>query len=506
MAPTPPRHRSRRLAVLLGGALLLLLAVASARAVLPPGASSAPAAVASTSPPPGNPALAVSVAGGASGPAVPARFLGLSFEVQSVPDLARFSTTGNLPLLLRSLGPSVLRLGGVTADSRVAFADPPNPPPDWAGTTISSADLLGLAALARTGDARVLLTVSLAHDDPGAAAVEAAAAQRALGPSLLGIEIGNEPDAYGRHGVRPQPWTFAQYAPEVDAYRAAIAAVAPGLALAGPDTTGAAFATWGPSEARVERPALLTAHRYPLVCSGVPVPSIAGLLSAATRARDIAQLRSDISIADAARIPLRIDETNSVSCGGRAGVSNTFASALWAVRLISEAMQLGIAGVNFHDLPASCTGYSPLCANGAAALAAGQLSAAPEWYGLLLMRSLVGLRPVAATVSPASPAVTAAAFRGQGLVRIVLVDSDPGGATRPIRIAVGSSRVTASVLALTAPSLAATAGVRLGGGAVNARGELLGPLRRTFVHSAHATVTVPLAPASAALVTLTSGP
>ncbi len=194
-----------------------------------------------------------------------------------------------------------------------------------------------------------------------------------------------------------------------------------------------------------------------------------------------------------------------MSCGGRAGVSDTFASALWAVRLIAEAMQLGISGVNFHDLPASCTGYSPLCANGSAALAAGQLTAAPEWYGLLLMRSLVGLRPVATSVSPASPGVTAAAFRGGRVLRLVLVDSDPGGPVRPIRVAVGSSRVTASVLALTAPALAATTGVRLGGGAVNARGELLGPLRRTFVRGAHGTIRVPLAPASAALVTLTGG-
>ena len=323
---------------------------------------------------------------------------------------------------------------------------------------------------------------------------------------MLAAEIGNEPDAFGRHGLRSLPWTFAQYAPQVDAYRAAIAAAAPGLAIAGPDTTGASFAAWGPGEARVERPALLTVHRYPLVCSARPAPSIAGLLSAATRARDLAQLRSDVAIARAAGIPLRIDETNSVSCGGRAGVSDTFAAALWAVQFIAETMQLGFAGVNFHDLPASCAGYSPLCASGPGALADGQLTAAPEWYALLLMRNLVGERPLTTVVRPSAPGVLAAAFAGPGATRVVLVDSDASGGARPVRIAVGTAHATASVLELTAPSLAATGGVRLGGRSVNASGELLGPPAHQIVRDAGGVITISLAPASAALVTLTRGP
>lgn len=443
--------------------------------------------------------------GGPSAAAVPERFLGLSFEAQSIPDLARYAAAGDLAALLRSLGPSVLRLGGVTADARVAYATPASAAPSWASTTISAGDLSGLAALARETDARILLTVGLAHDDPQAGAREAAAAQAALGPSLQAIEIGNEPDAFGAHGLRPLPWTFGAYATEIGAYRAAIARAAPGLAIAGPDTTGASFAVWGRAEAHVVRPALLTAHRYPLVCSAVPAPSIGALLSPATRARDLAQLGSDAAIARAAGIPLRIDETNSVSCGGRAGVSNTFAAALWAVRLIAEAMQLGIAGVNFHDLPANCGGYSPLCATGPAALTGGRLRAAPEWYALLFTRGLIGERPLATTVRRAVGTITAEAFGGGGRTRVLLVDSAAGGAPAPVRIVTGRAPATATVLALTAPSLAATSGVRIGGHAVNASGELVGPLARGVVHSAGGAITVPLAPGSAALVTVAGG-
>lgn len=501
-ARSSPR-RSRPLTAVVAGALALI-PVAGALAMLAPGAAGGVRPAARTMPaPPG--ALTVSFATTGAGPPVAARFLGLSFEAQGIPDLARFASEGDLPLLLRSLGSSVLRLGGVTADSSVAFADPGAAAPGWARATISTADLQGLARLARESDARVLLTVGLAHDDPQAAAAEAAAAQRALGASLMALEIGNEPDAYGRHGLRPLPWTFAEYAPEIEAYRSAIAAAAPGLALAGPDTTGASFAAWGPPEALTVHPALLTAHRYPLVCSAVPAPSIDGLLSAATRARELAQLRNDAAIARAAHLPLRIDETNSVSCGGRAGVSDTFASALWAVQLITEAMQLGITGVNFHDLPASCTGYSALCASTPAALAAGRLAAAPEWYALLLTRGLAGERPLATAVQPPTASVVAAAFGGRGSARVVLVDSDAGGRARTVRLVVGGAYTRASVVTLTAPSLAATTGVRLGGRGVNAAGELLGPLRRTAVRSAHGAIVLSLAPASAALVTVGRG-
>ncbi len=495
------RRPSRAIATAVAAALALVPS-AGALAMLPASAAGGGRAPARAAPTPGG-ALTVSFTG-AAGPPVPARFLGLSFEAQSIPDLARLATEGDLPVLLRSLGSSVLRLGGVTADSEAAFAGPGAAVPAWAQTTISTSDLQGVATLARESDARVLLTLGLAHDDPQAAAAEAAAAQRALGTSLLALEIGNEPDAYGRHGLRPLPWTFAQYAPEIEAYRSAIAAAAPGLALAGPDTTGASFAAWGPPEGRTLHPTLLTAHRYPLVCSAVPAPSIDGLLSAATRARELTQLRSDAAIARAAHIPLRIDETNSVSCGGRAGVSDTFASALWAVQLITEAMQLGITGVNFHDLPASCAGYSALCATDPAALAAGHLVAAPEWYALLLTRGLTGERPLATTLQPSSAAVVAAAFGGRGTARVVLVDSDAGGRARAVRLVVGGAYTRASVVTLTAPSLAATTGVRLGGRAVNAAGELLGPLQRTSVRSAHGSIVLALAPASAAVVTLSA--
>ena len=42
---------------------------------------------------------------------------------------------------------------------------------------------------------------------------------------------------------------------------------------------------------------------------------------------------------------------NSVSCGGEPGVSDTYATALWAVDALFEMVRVGVDGVNIHSRP-----------------------------------------------------------------------------------------------------------------------------------------------------------
>ena len=70
----------------------------------------------------------------APGLPVPRRFLGLSFEVAALGQLAQYSEHGDLVRLLRSLGPGVLRFGGITADENVAWTDIATPRPAWASS------------------------------------------------------------------------------------------------------------------------------------------------------------------------------------------------------------------------------------------------------------------------------------------------------------------------------------------------------------------------------------
>jgi hypothetical protein len=43
-----------------------------------------------------------------------------------------------------------------------------------------------------------------------------------------------------------------------------------------------------------------------------------------------------------------ITEANSVSCGGKAGVSDSSAAAVWALRFVISALETGFAEVRFH--------------------------------------------------------------------------------------------------------------------------------------------------------------
>jgi hypothetical protein len=450
--------------------------------------------------------LYVSLPEAEPGATVPASFLGLSFEVAALPQLAGYADTGNLVTLLRSLGPGVLRFGGVSADEDVAWTDALTPRPPWASGVLEAGDLRELGALAAGSGWHVLLTLGFGHYEPLAGAREAAAAKAALGSSLEAIELGNEPNAYASHGLRGQPWTFVQYEEQVTAERGTIEALAPGIPLAGPDTSGSsAYEKWGLGEAIDQRPALLTGHHYPLGCNERPAPSIAHLLSPGVREAEQMSLSRYVFVAQQAEVPFRMDETNSVSCGGVPGISDTFASALWAVSFLTKAMSMGVAGINFEGNPNNCQGYTPLCAPSPEAAATGQLQAQPEWYALLLARALVGERPQPTqVVSPENADVVVSAFvASDGALHFVIVNDDPPGDRQAaVALNVGRGFHGASVLSLSAPSPEATSGVSLGGQTVAPDGLWSAPTQLPQVPNRGGTITVDVPPSSGALVTV----
>ncbi|XXG95910.1 hypothetical protein Hte_002186 [Hypoxylon texense] len=55
-----------------------------------------------------------------------------------------------------------------------------------------------------------------------------------------------------------------------------------------------------------------------------------------------------VAAADAAGAPLVMGETNSVSCSGRSGISDTFGAALWGVDYVLGGAALGIQKTYFH--------------------------------------------------------------------------------------------------------------------------------------------------------------
>ena len=509
--PATARSLAATLALAVCGCAASLISPGASRAAETPGATPAPAGevpVASPAPVRSPAAVPVELTLDALRPGrpVPPRFLGLSFEAQAISQLGALGAHGDLVSLLRSVGPGLLRFGGITADQNVAWTDSLTPRPPWASSVIGPPQMHAIGVLARRSGWRVLLTVGLAHNEPQAAAREVAAAHAALGPFLAGVEIGNEPDAYGRHGFRALPWLVQGYEEDVAVYRGAIAALTPGMAIAGPDVSGSgAFPEWGNAEALSQGPMLLTGHHYPLGCTHTPRPSIEGLLSTAVRGLEARSLETYLSVARSHAIPFRMDETNSVSCGGVAGISNTYASALWAAGYIGQAMSAGTVGVNLQGNPTNCAGYTPLCAPDPEALTAGRMRAQPDWYALLLTSSLIGYRPLLTTVSaPVATNLAAYTFAGPARARkLLLIDDEaPGASPLAIHVRVGAGLGGARVLRLTGSSLAATDGVRLGGRAVTAVGTWRQPPRGEEAPVRHGVLSLRLDASSGALVTV----
>ena len=483
-----------------------LLATLSLVLLLAPGSDAAAKGGSKAAAKPKETTVSVTVDRTRPGAAVPQDFLGLSFEMSALAQIARYADRGNFAAMLRSLGPGVLRFGGASADTRIAWTDTRTPRPTWATNVVDVEDFRALAKLASASGWHIVLTVGIVHFEPTAAAREVAAAKAALGEWLVGIEIGNEPNAYALHAARSEPWEFPQYASEAAVYRAAIEAAAPGIPLYGPDVSGSsAFERWGPGEAVTEQPAMLTGHHYPLGCEQQPPPTIARLLSPGIRAKEVKSLRRYMTISRAGNLPFRLDETNSVSCGGVAGISDTFASALWAAGFLPQVMASGAAGVNMHGNPTNCKGYSPVCARGPFELSTGELVAQPEWYALLLARQLIATRPLptATKVRPQVANVQANGFlAADGTLRFVVVDYDPLG--KPgvaVRLHVRAGYSGASTLALTGQSLHALSGAELGESEVGGDGSW--KPRRVGVVAVHGgTVSIKLPAASAALVTV----
>jgi hypothetical protein len=90
--------------------------------------------------------------------------------------------------------------------------------------------------------------------------------------------------------------------------------------------------------------------------------------------------------------PFRMTEGNSCFHGGKPGVSDTVASALWSADYMLQVAQAGYIGVNLHGGGAGL--YTPI----AGGLEEG-FSARPVYYGMLLAERFAGSTLVNASLS-----------------------------------------------------------------------------------------------------------
>jgi hypothetical protein len=462
----------------------------------------------------------VAVSSTTIGRPIPSGFIGLSLEFPAVPEYAGTDPAAVNPVLvqlIRNLTPGqapVLRIGGDSTDSSwvpIAGVDPP----PGVSYPLTPGWFQSVRALAAALGARLIVGVNLAADSVPIAVAEARAYLNEIGSRYIeALEIGNEPDLYGRDPwymtasgapvfARPKSYSMNAFMDEFEQFARAL----PPVPLAGP-----AFA-WLPWMKGLGRflsaepgLGLVTFHRYPLrrcnqSASSPVYGSIPNLLSnfaSSGLARPVARFAA---VAHAHGLGFRVDELNSVSCHGKPGVSNSFASALWVLNTLFSFARAGVDGVNIHTFPGAAYQLFSFTQT------AGQWSGtvAPEYYGLEMFAQAAppGARLLSVNVSDG--AVKAWATRApDGTTRVVLInDSTTHG--RLVTVQPPQPSGVATVETLSAPSATATGDVSIGGQSFGSRtltGSLSGRPQVTYLVPTAGDFVVAMPPASAATLTL----
>jgi hypothetical protein len=443
-------------------------------------------------------------------------FLGLSFEIRGIESYTGTDPHAINPLfeqLIRNLDPGqrpVLRLGGDSTDwSWYPYRKGAHPV--GVRYTIPSGWFPVIKALAEGVDAHLIVGVNFEQDSAAVARAEADAFESKLGSQWVqALALGNEPELYHglawfsvngvKHYGRPGAWSFHDY---VTDYSEILHAM-PNTELAGPDEGGPVWMPYlGSFLASERRVKIATIHRYPLKrCDTSQHPTIAELLSDSSTRAYAAGLSSLVHAAHSHGASFRLDEMNSVSCGGAVGVSNTFASSLWALDAMFELAHAGVDGVNVHtrQVPNQLFTFTE---------SRGQWHAIvePDYYGLLAFAQAAppGSKLLKVDGYTRGPTHIWATRAPDGTERVVVINMASHGA-ETIDVKIRSSAGTATLSRLTASSLAATSRVSLGGQsfAANTTSGLLAGRSRTtsVVRTARGAYPVTVPAASAAILTL----
>lgn len=448
---------------------------------------------------------------------IPADFTGLSYESAQLGDPTFFSPA-NTELIgfIRRLGRSgVLRIGGNT--SEYSYWTPQgaapesdtererneaNVPQQAIGPDtghgpakhrkITPKAIQNLAEFVHATGWKLIYGLNMGTENADTAAAEAAYVTHAIGDRLIAFQLCNEPDLFSRNGLRKPDYNYAQFAGEWQHFYEVIRQKVPNAPFAGPDT---AFNNeWlVPFAKQFQHDvAFLSQHYYAEGPPTDPSMTIQRLLrpnpKLAAEFQGMARTKAE------SNLPFRLAETNSCYQGGKQGVSNTFASALWGADLMYQLASAGGVGINFHG--GGYGWYTPI-----AGTVPNGFLARPIYYGMLLFAEAGSGHLIDAHLdNPQLPLVTAYGLVNETAAMKAIVFNKDSDRAVHLTVDSGGSAGRAQALRLIAPRLDDTTDVTLGmnpvgpSGAWNAEHEEDLP-----VHSGAAGIELP--PGSAALVT-----
>jgi hypothetical protein len=465
------------------------------------------------------------------GAPVPRSFQGFSIEYWAA-DSYLGSTKVN-PIfanLVRTLGAPgngspTIRLGGNSTDQ--SWWNPAHGPrPEAVVTDLTPTKLNIMRNFALRTSSPFVLGLNMATNDVANSVTYAQAAAQSMPPGhLAAFEIGNEPDLYTtprrfqvgnrvlqRFQRRPTGWDYPDYVNELQAFRAALAAAAPGIPVS---EGGFATAAWEDHAADMlarggPGPTQFSAHAYSLhTCENRlrrRGARYARTLLGTTAFTPVVNRMSQLTgVASSFGAPFRLSETNSANCGGVRGASDSFSSALWGADMLFGLANAGVRNVNFHTFNGAF--YAPVDFGMRKGTRVAHVR--PLFYGMLLFSRAA---PRGAQLLPAGPNPPGATLKTWATVdpagtrRVVLINKSRE--PRTVALAVPGGSVTARVKRLIAPSYRSHRDVTFGGqsyGTSTADGRLTGKEKIEKLRRARGSFQVVMPGTSAALVTVKRG-
>jgi hypothetical protein len=416
-------------------------------------------------------------------------FIGFGYETSAVAQSDFFSAKNSTMVqLYRNLSShGLIRIGGNVSDhTKYVPEGAPAARTEKEVTIINQANLADLGGFARATGWKVMWGLNLGSGSKEEAVQEAVAVDAALGGNLQSFQIGNEVESLRRFAKSYD----AYHAAYVD-YKAAIRAVLPQAPFSGPDSIG--NLNWVTNFAATESGdiKLLTIHYY-RGGAGDPKSTLERLLQhddgLENRLRKMRQISREHGLA------FRINEVNSFSGGGKAGVSDTFASALWCLDYMFLLASYGCAGVNMEtdvNQLGFISHYSPIVHD-----AASHCSARPEYYGMLAFAMAGKGELLKLTVDKPEINLSAYATRDDaGILWITVVNKD-FLRDALVQTALPEGYASAAAFRLGAPSLESKDYVTLAGAEVSANGQYsAGAPEKMAVKEGNARVVVPHASA-----------
>lgn len=325
---------------------------------------------------------------------------------------------------------------------------------------------------------------------PARDAEEAEYVARTLGERLRYFQIGNEADFYRapNNRLRPTGWDFADYLREWLEIANAVIGRVPDARFGGPDVGASTdwIVRFGEEVPKTLHGRLreLTGHYYAEGPPDSPEATIENLLADDPRISE--RMSMIMPVARRNGLAFRMSEGNSCYRGGKAGMSNALAGALWGMDYMLDMAAHGCQGMNLHggggaeissalgdklpgardarDLEIAKLGtfYSPVAGNPSVGYRARAI-----FYGMMAVEQFAGGTLVATDQQPASlNARTYAAKMGKGW-RIAFINKDLERDAL-VDLSIPGKANYADLWRLAAPTVDATEHITLAGAEISA--------------------------------------